>query len=323
MLWGLLVSLGLSLVHTGCQTIPTRTYEVRQRAFTYEPSSLVRDYQEEYAYIQQRRLTVMNGEGTGPFDERPLANRVPAHLTGLAFSGGGIRSATFHLGMLQALHDMKRLPRIDYLSTVSGGSYIAGWMLAHLGKPLDDAYGNLVQTPDQGTLLDPQQDFVTHLRHHAGFIKEGGFWEGPKLLWGYLWRLTPYYIWDLALHIKTPPDIGNELHLFTPYQHRIEATYLRGKHDTPLVRLNRKTAGMRLISSSMASRSIEAGLAPIPMKSTAPTATITTLNSPGTIPVQTGWATYKARDSGCRWWKPRQMMASRPGSIRAKSWWKI
>jgi hypothetical protein len=161
-------------------------------------------------------------------------------LKGLAFSGGGIRSATFHLGLLEALHDMNSLPKIDYLSTVSGGSYIAGWMLAHLGKELDDPYGNLVQTPDGGKLLDPHNDFVTHLRHHAGFIKEGGFWEGPKLIWGYLWRLLPYYIWDVALHIKTPPDIGNELHLFTPYQDRIELTYLRGKQDTPLVRLNRK-----------------------------------------------------------------------------------
>ena len=135
---------------------------------------------------------------------------------------------------------MGTLPKIDYLSTVSGGSYIAGWMLAHLGKELEDAYGNLVQTPDQAKLLDPHEDFVTHLRHHAGFIKEGGFWEGPKLIWDYLWRLIPYYVWDLALHIKTPPDIGNELHLFTPYQHRIEMTYLRGKQETPLVRLNRK-----------------------------------------------------------------------------------
>lgn len=45
--------------------MPTRTYEVRQRAFTYQPSSLVRDYQEEYAYVQERRETVVNGQGDG------------------------------------------------------------------------------------------------------------------------------------------------------------------------------------------------------------------------------------------------------------------
>jgi patatin-like phospholipase len=232
--------LGICLLFSACEAAATKTYQVRQRAFTYTPAALVQDYQEEYAYIEQRRLSAINGDGTEPPDFFPLAAKIPSHLTGLAFSGGGIRSATFHLGILQALQEMGTLPKIDYLSTVSGGSYIAGWMLAHLGKELDDTYGNLVQTPEPGKLLDPHEDFVTHLRHHAGFIKEDGFWEGPSLIWNYVWRLIPYYVWDLALHIKTPPDIGNELHLFTPYQHRIEMTYLRGKHETPLVRLNRK-----------------------------------------------------------------------------------
>ena len=47
---------------------------------------------------------------------------------GLAFSGGGIRSATFGLGVLEALKEMKVLPQIDYLSTVSGGGYIGSWL---------------------------------------------------------------------------------------------------------------------------------------------------------------------------------------------------
>ena len=236
----LLFPLCLSLQLLACQSIPTKTYEIRQRAFTYRPSSLLQDYREEYAYIHNRRQAVVNGTGTSDDLSAPPVSEIPPNLKGLAFSGGGIRSATFHLGLLEALHDMNTLPKIDYLSTVSGGSYIAGWMLAHLGRELDDAYGNLVQTPDEGKLLDPNNDFVTHLRHRAGFIKEGGFWEGPKLIWDYLWRLLPYYVWDLGLHLKTPPDIGNQLHLFTPYQQRIEATYLRGKRETPLVRLNRK-----------------------------------------------------------------------------------
>ncbi|CAN7391671.1 patatin-like phospholipase family protein [Rhizobium sp. LjRoot98] len=47
--------------------------------------------------------------------------------TGLALSGGGIRSATFCLGVLQALSERGLMPRFDYLSTVSGGSYIGGF----------------------------------------------------------------------------------------------------------------------------------------------------------------------------------------------------
>jgi Patatin-like phospholipase len=45
-------------------------------------------------------------------------------MTGLALSGGGIRSATFCLGVLQALNAAKIIEKIDYLSTVSGGGYI-------------------------------------------------------------------------------------------------------------------------------------------------------------------------------------------------------
>ena len=45
-------------------------------------------------------------------------------LAGIALSGGGIRSATFGLGVLQALAHRDLLRRFDYLSTVSGGGYI-------------------------------------------------------------------------------------------------------------------------------------------------------------------------------------------------------
>ena len=43
---------------------------------------------------------------------------------GLALSGGGVRSATFCLGLLRALAKHGVLHRFDYLSTVSGGGYI-------------------------------------------------------------------------------------------------------------------------------------------------------------------------------------------------------
>ena len=44
--------------------------------------------------------------------------------TGIALSGGGVRSATFCLGALQAMALKGVLPRFDYMSTVSGGGYI-------------------------------------------------------------------------------------------------------------------------------------------------------------------------------------------------------
>jgi hypothetical protein len=39
-------------------------------------------------------------------------------------SGGGIKSAIFKLGVLQALHAAGVFKRVDYASTVSGGGYI-------------------------------------------------------------------------------------------------------------------------------------------------------------------------------------------------------
>ena len=56
------------------------------------------------------------------------------HLFGLAFSGGGVRSATFNLGILQGLARLKILASFDYLSTVSGGGYIGSWFSAWISR---------------------------------------------------------------------------------------------------------------------------------------------------------------------------------------------
>ncbi len=45
-------------------------------------------------------------------------------MIGLALSGGGSRAMAFHLGCLRGLEDLGILPRIDVLSTISGGSVI-------------------------------------------------------------------------------------------------------------------------------------------------------------------------------------------------------
>jgi len=51
----------------------------------------------------------------------------------VALSGGGIRSASFNLGFLQALVQRGAMPYVDFLSTVSGGGYIGSFLssLAH------------------------------------------------------------------------------------------------------------------------------------------------------------------------------------------------
>jgi NTE family protein len=50
---------------------------------------------------------------------------------GLALSGGGVRAAVFHLGVLRRLASAGHLERVTHLSTVSGGSLIVGALFSH------------------------------------------------------------------------------------------------------------------------------------------------------------------------------------------------
>jgi len=70
------------------------------------------------------------------------------HSTALCLSGGGIRSASFALGVIEALavhprpapnqqaqsEDRSLLCQFDYLSTVSGGGYIGSWLSAWIAR---------------------------------------------------------------------------------------------------------------------------------------------------------------------------------------------
>src|SRR3569833_650824 len=55
-------------------------------------------------------------------------DRHDTELAALCLSGGGIRSATFALGVLQGLARFGMLGNFHYLSTVSGGGYIGSWL---------------------------------------------------------------------------------------------------------------------------------------------------------------------------------------------------
>ena len=111
-------------------------------------------YPDECAAVRRRRERV----GIQTDATKPLTD-----LRGLALSGGGIRSATFCLGVLQQLAADKRLRCFDYLSTVSGGGFIGGWWTAWLSRPEQretdcDRAGTLAVFPDpEGLELDREQ----------------------------------------------------------------------------------------------------------------------------------------------------------------------
>ncbi|MEO5671688.1 MAG: hypothetical protein ABIR26_13415 [Ramlibacter sp.] len=67
---------------------------------------------------------------------------VQPQLWGLALSGGGIRSATFCLGLLHSLAKNKVFHRFDVLSSVSGGGYVAS-MVGRLFHQVPDKRGTV------------------------------------------------------------------------------------------------------------------------------------------------------------------------------------
>jgi Patatin-like phospholipase len=76
-------------------------------------------------------------------------------LFGLAFSGGGIRSATFNLGVLQGLAQAGLLRRVDYLSTVSGGGYIGAWLATWIKRSRQDQAERGVRDVEKQLRIEP------------------------------------------------------------------------------------------------------------------------------------------------------------------------
>ena len=126
-------------------------------------------------------------------------------LVGLALSGGGIRSATFNLGLLQALCCQGILRRIDYLSTVSGGGFIGSSLTSLLSAckgspdellsdaqfPFSNRQSSASETPScnstgstesEGTKSDAglkckagiEKEPVRHLRYYSNYLTTAG-----------------------------------------------------------------------------------------------------------------------------------------------------
>jgi hypothetical protein len=94
-------------------------------------------------------------------------------LSALCFSGGGIRSATFNLGVLQALANLGVLKHFDYLSSVSGGGYIAGWLKAWMHRePLPQVVEQLARPARMAGFrpLAPEPRPIDHLREYSNYL---------------------------------------------------------------------------------------------------------------------------------------------------------
>ena len=123
-------------------------------------------------------------------------------IAAICFSGGGIRSATFGLGVLQGLAKHKLLSKFDYLSTVSGGGYIGSWLSAWIhrinedktvftDKEFKEVEKQLIaQTADQ-----PEPPEITHLRSYSNYMSpRTGLFSTDT------WTLVAVYLRNLLLN---------------------------------------------------------------------------------------------------------------------------
>ena len=101
---------------------------------------------------------------------------LPPGRWALCFSGGGIRSGTFSLGVAQALARAGLLSRFDYLSTVSGGGYVGSWLSAWMHRQGRDSVLQELKREADGP-LQPEPAPVHHLRTYSNYLapKKGLF----------------------------------------------------------------------------------------------------------------------------------------------------
>src|SRR5262249_53417745 len=115
-----------------------------------------------------------------------------AHAVGLAISGGGIRSATFALGVLGGLARRNLLPQVDYLSPGSGGGYLGSFLTTYLNSDQPAvAAPALGLAKDQLPFrrVDGEAQALRHIRHFSKYLATGSAWERAKMTTAQLYGL--------------------------------------------------------------------------------------------------------------------------------------
>ena len=122
-------------------------------------------------------------------------HELPEKRAALCISGGGIRSATFGLGILQGLARCGLLDKFHYLSTVSGGGYIGSWLSAWINRAgLTSAITQLGHQSEH-TRPNPEPVEIQNLRSYSNYLS-------PRLgmLSADSWTLVGSYLRNLLLN---------------------------------------------------------------------------------------------------------------------------
>jgi hypothetical protein len=120
-------------------------------------------------------------------------------FSALCLSGGGIRSASFALGIIQALAAHPKnaqkclLAQFDYLSTVSGGGYIGSWLSVWCKRAgFQKVWKALVSRPDAPD-IEPRQ--VEWLRSYSNYLSPRVGLMSPDA-----WTAAAIYLCNLLLN---------------------------------------------------------------------------------------------------------------------------
>ena len=149
-----------------------------------------------------RELRRRRGEQAEPFDGDSAIDRAhDAQLFGLAVSGGGIRSATFNLGIACGLARLGLLSRFDYLSVNSGGGYFGGWLSAWIRRAgmrrVESELASLRAMPEEGddAAIAREPKPVTFLRQFSNYLtpRVGAFSADT-------WTVVATYLRNLLLN---------------------------------------------------------------------------------------------------------------------------
>ena len=146
-----------------------------QDSHTHDLADVIRS---EKAYIEDRRKK----------NDLPSLSD-DASLTGICFSGGGIRSATLCLGIMQSFIKGRIFRRFDYLSTVSGGGYIGSCLTSLLSpdKP-DEAQEVVGVDPENSPFVGLNEsaeyagkdDTKLNVRHQMHHLRTHGEYIVPR-----------------------------------------------------------------------------------------------------------------------------------------------
>ena len=107
--------------------------------------------------------------------------KLPPNTVGLALSGGGIRSATFSLGVLQNMAKHRLLSHVDFLSTVSGGGFTGGFWCGWLNRLQKPSAEPKKPDPWLGSDLDEAQEKLADSSSaQVSWLRENGRYLAPN-----------------------------------------------------------------------------------------------------------------------------------------------